>query len=116
MHVAQFIQRYPPALGGSEAYTARLCEYLAARGDSVTVWTSDAVELSEMWAGRRPTPPPPSLKGRGGACLSPCGNGARVRPPGEGGGTTDGGAQAEGFEGPLTRLEHCHPLPPGEPG
>src|SRR4051812_48076655 len=49
MHVAQFVQRYPPALGGSEAYTARLCEYLAARGDAVTVWTSTAVALEEMW-------------------------------------------------------------------
>ncbi|WP_171474356.1 glycosyltransferase family 4 protein [Frigoriglobus tundricola] len=53
MHVAQFVQRYPPALGGSEAYTARLCEYLAARGDHVTVWTSRAVELSEMWSAPR---------------------------------------------------------------
>ena len=56
MHVAQFVQRYPPALGGSEAYTARLCEYLAAHGDEVRVWTSTAIELSEMW-GRQPTPP-----------------------------------------------------------
>lgn len=49
MHVAQFVQRYPPALGGSEAYTARLCEHLAARGDRVSVWTTDAVELGAMW-------------------------------------------------------------------
>jgi glycosyltransferase involved in cell wall biosynthesis len=49
MHVAQFVQRYPPAIGGSEAYTARLCEYLAARGDSVSVWTTTAVELAELW-------------------------------------------------------------------
>ncbi len=62
MHVAQFVQRYPPALGGSEAYTARLCSYLAACGDGVSVWTSTAVELSEMWG--RPTPPP-LPKGKG---------------------------------------------------
>ncbi len=49
MHVAQFVQRYPPALGGSEAYTARLCRYLAACGDNVSVWTTDAIELEEMW-------------------------------------------------------------------
>jgi glycosyltransferase involved in cell wall biosynthesis len=49
MHVAQFVQRYPPALGGSEAYTRRLCEYLAACGDAVRVWTTSAIELSEMW-------------------------------------------------------------------
>ena len=49
MHVAHFIQRYPPALGGSEVYFARLGDYLAARGDTVSVWTSTAVELAEMW-------------------------------------------------------------------
>jgi glycosyltransferase involved in cell wall biosynthesis len=51
MHVAHFIQRYPPALGGSEAYFARLSEYLRAAGDTVTVFTSTAVDLSEMWSG-----------------------------------------------------------------
>jgi len=49
MHIAQFVHRYPPALGGAEAYTARLCEYLASHGDSVTVWTTTAVELNELW-------------------------------------------------------------------
>ncbi|MDY3552672.1 glycosyltransferase family 4 protein [Gemmata sp. JC717] len=61
LHLAQFVQRFPPALGGSETYTARLCAYLAAQGDRVDVWTSTAIELSEMWG--RPTLP--SLK-RGG--------------------------------------------------
>ena len=54
MHVAQFIHRYPPALGGAESYIARLCEYLAASGDSVTVWTTTAVELAEMWHQKSP--------------------------------------------------------------
>ena len=49
MHVAHFIQRYPPALGGSEAYFARLGEYLKANGDDVTVWTTTAVGLEEFW-------------------------------------------------------------------
>ena len=49
MHIAQFVHRYPPALGGAEAYTARLCEYLAGRGDDVRVWTTTAVELEELW-------------------------------------------------------------------
>lgn len=57
MHVAQFVQRFPPALGGSEAYTARLCGHLTARGDSVSVWTSTAIELHEMWAPRAERPP-----------------------------------------------------------
>ena len=73
MHVAHFIQRYPPALGGSEAYFARLGEYLAGLGDDVTVWTSTAVELEEFWksranrdrpgAGDRPSRPLPDRPG-----------------------------------------------------
>ncbi|HJZ55115.1 MAG TPA: glycosyltransferase family 4 protein, partial [Gemmataceae bacterium] len=49
MHVAQFVQRYPPALGGSEAYAERLSRFLAEHGDTVTVWTSTAIDLAEMW-------------------------------------------------------------------
>ena len=49
MHVAHFVHRYPPALGDSEAYFARLGAYLAGRGDTVSVWTTTAVELAEMW-------------------------------------------------------------------
>ncbi|WP_071529276.1 glycosyltransferase family 4 protein [Gemmata obscuriglobus] len=64
LHVAQFVQRFPPALGGSETYTARLCAYLAAQGDRVDVWTSTAIELREMW-GRSTSPGPSFLSGRG---------------------------------------------------
>ncbi len=49
MHIAQFVHRYPPALGGAEAYTARLCDYFARCGDVVRVWTSSAIQLEEMW-------------------------------------------------------------------
>lgn len=49
MHVAHFIQRYPPALGGSEAYFARLGDCLADSGDSVAVWTTTAIELEAFW-------------------------------------------------------------------
>src|SRR5262249_53470804 len=49
MHVAHFIHRYPPALGGAEAYFARLGCYLAERGDTVTVWTTTAVDLRAFW-------------------------------------------------------------------
>ena len=51
LHIAQFVHRYPPALGGAEAYIARLSEYLVSQGDSVTVWTTTAVELRELWSG-----------------------------------------------------------------
>src|SRR5260370_1090887 len=40
MRVAPFLQRYPPALGGSEADVARLSPWLAARRDDVTVFTT----------------------------------------------------------------------------
>ena len=53
MHVAQFIHRYPPALGGAESYAARLCEFLADRGDDVRVWTTTAVGLNGMWSRTR---------------------------------------------------------------
>lgn len=49
MHVAHFIQRCPPALGGSEAYFARLAAFLREHGDEVTTWASSAIELKEMW-------------------------------------------------------------------
>jgi glycosyltransferase involved in cell wall biosynthesis len=49
MRVAHFVQRYPPALGGSEAYFARLSRYLAAHGDAVAVFTTTAVDLEAFW-------------------------------------------------------------------
>jgi glycosyltransferase involved in cell wall biosynthesis len=52
IQVAHFIQRYPPALGGSEAYFARLGKYLAAAGDDVTVFTSAALDLEAFWSKR----------------------------------------------------------------
>src|SRR5438445_2327181 len=58
VRVAHFVQRYPPALGGSEAYFARLGRYLAARGDDVTVFTTTAVALEAFWDRRAPTLPP----------------------------------------------------------
>ena len=45
LRFAHFVQRYPPALGGSEAYFARLSRYLVERGHHVTVFTTTALEL-----------------------------------------------------------------------
>ena len=50
MRVAHFIQRYPPALGGSEAYCQRLSRHLVENGDEVTVWTTVADELQAFWS------------------------------------------------------------------
>ena len=58
MHVAHFVHRYPPALGGAEAYFARLSRWLAASGDEVTVFTTDALDLEAMrspWGRRTPS-------------------------------------------------------------
>lgn len=50
MHVAHFVQRYPPALGGSEAYFQRLSRYLTAKAHTVTVWTTTAIDLESFWS------------------------------------------------------------------
>lgn len=52
MRIAHFIQRYPPALGGSEAYFARLSRFLSAGGDHVTVFTTTALALEAFWSVR----------------------------------------------------------------
>ncbi len=52
MHIAHFIQRYPPALGGSEAYFARLSRYLVDSGHQVTVFTTNAYDLEAFWTTR----------------------------------------------------------------
>ena len=52
LRIAHFVQRYPPARGGSEAYFARLGKYLAEAGDQVTVFTSTALDLEAFWSKR----------------------------------------------------------------
>src|SRR5437867_200402 len=52
MRVAHFVHRYPPALGGAEAYFARLSRFLVAAGWRVTVFTTNAVELEAFWSFR----------------------------------------------------------------
>ncbi len=52
MRVAHFIQRYPTALGGSEAYFHRLSRFLTDAGDRVTVFTTDALDLEAFWSPR----------------------------------------------------------------
>ena len=50
MRVAHYVQRYPPALGGAEAYFARLSRYLASAGDEVSVFTTNALDLEAFWS------------------------------------------------------------------
>jgi len=58
LRIAHFVQRYPPALGGSEAYFARLSRFLAEQGHEVTVFTTNAIDLEAFWTtrGRRVSP------------------------------------------------------------
>lgn len=50
LRIAHFVQRYPPALGGSEAYFQRLSQYLVSRGHQVDVWTTTASDLTALWS------------------------------------------------------------------
>jgi glycosyltransferase involved in cell wall biosynthesis len=50
MKIAHFVQRYPPALGGSESYFQRLSRYFADRSYSVDVWTTTAFDLEAFWS------------------------------------------------------------------
>jgi glycosyltransferase involved in cell wall biosynthesis len=52
MRVAHFVQRYPPALGGAEAYFARLGRFLAGAGTQVHVFTTTALDLHAFWSVR----------------------------------------------------------------
>jgi glycosyltransferase involved in cell wall biosynthesis len=50
MKIAHFVQRYPPALGGSEAYFARLSRYLVEKENHVSVFTTHAKDLETFWS------------------------------------------------------------------
>lgn len=55
MRAAHYVQRYPPALGGSEAYFARLGRHLALCGNEVHVFTTNALDLEAFWSRRART-------------------------------------------------------------
>jgi glycosyltransferase involved in cell wall biosynthesis len=52
MRIAHFIHRYPPAVGGSESWFARLSRQFAAWGDDVTIFTTNALDLDAFWSRR----------------------------------------------------------------
>jgi glycosyltransferase involved in cell wall biosynthesis len=52
MRIAHFVQRYPPALGGSEVFFARLSRHLVQAGHQVSVFTTVADELEAFWCKR----------------------------------------------------------------
>jgi glycosyltransferase involved in cell wall biosynthesis len=54
VRVLHLIQRYPPAVGGSETWCREVSRYLSATGDDVKVLTLDILEEEEYW--RAPDP------------------------------------------------------------
>lgn len=49
MKIVNVIQRYPPAIGGSETWCREVCQYLAAQGHQVRVLTIDVNQEEEYW-------------------------------------------------------------------
>ena len=49
MRFLHLVQRYAPAIGGSEWYMRRLSEELVSRGHQVKVFTTDAIEVDAIW-------------------------------------------------------------------
>ena len=50
MKVLHLIQRYFPAIGGSETWCREVCQHLAAAGDDMKVLTLDVIEEDEFWS------------------------------------------------------------------
>jgi len=57
LKLLNIIQRYPPALGGSEIYFQKLSEFLASKGHEISVWTSNAHNLESFWSTNHPLLP-----------------------------------------------------------
>ena len=49
MRILHVIQRYPPAVGGSETWCAEVARYEASTGDDVQVLTLDVLEETHYW-------------------------------------------------------------------
>lgn len=49
MRCLHVIHRYWPALGGSEKFMMEISERLAAEGNEVTVFTTDAIDIQHYW-------------------------------------------------------------------
>src|ERR1700730_9207490 len=53
-HIVHVCPRYWPAHGGVELFFAKISEALADRGDSVSVWTTDAVTVQGFTSSSTP--------------------------------------------------------------
>jgi glycosyltransferase involved in cell wall biosynthesis len=54
LRICNVIQRYPPAVGGSETWCQEVCRYVAKQGSDVSVLTLDVYDEAEFW--RDPSP------------------------------------------------------------
>ncbi len=59
MRILNIIQRYPPAVGGSETWCQEVCRWFARKGHQVTVLTMDVNKEEEFW--REPHDPDRTL-------------------------------------------------------
>jgi glycosyltransferase involved in cell wall biosynthesis len=57
MKILFLIHRYPPALGGSERYIQEMARRLVCEGHTVTVYTSDQLDVEGFWQRGRPRLP-----------------------------------------------------------
>jgi glycosyltransferase involved in cell wall biosynthesis len=48
--ILHVIQRYPPAVGGSETWCREICQRSAAAGDTIKVLTLDVLDEEEYWS------------------------------------------------------------------
>jgi glycosyltransferase involved in cell wall biosynthesis len=54
MRICNIIQRYPPAVGGSETWCQKVCQHVSGEGNDVLVLTQNINEEEEFW--RDPSP------------------------------------------------------------
>lgn len=64
MRICNLIQRYPPAIGGSELWCQEVCKYNSKKGHEVVVLTMDVYNEEEFWS----DPPPDNCIVRFGPC------------------------------------------------
>jgi glycogen(starch) synthase len=57
LHILFLTPAYPPFPGGGERYTSALAHELAARGHTITVLTSQALNESDFWKGKNSPQP-----------------------------------------------------------
>ncbi|MGD0952157.1 MAG: glycosyltransferase family 4 protein [Methanotrichaceae archaeon] len=71
MKICNIIQRYPPAIGGSEIWCQKVCQYISKKGNEVLVLTLNINMEEEFW--KEPTPEDCILR------LGPCNYDGKIK-------------------------------------